>query len=189
MYNDELYHHGILGQKWGVRRFQNPDGSYTPAGQKRYGTGQYTTKKQYQSRLNDVDTAIARNKRDYYDAADLKKTIENKQTKLQAKGKDLNDKQKAKVKELEGKIKESTKNIKAGEKEVKALINKAKKDGYAVTSSATMRSVAKGSDYAAMALGYLAAVPMAALTGFYIVQTGPHIEGTKYKVKQPKVER
>lgn len=32
-----LAHHGILGQKWGVRRFQNPDGSYTSAGRSRYG--------------------------------------------------------------------------------------------------------------------------------------------------------
>lgn len=37
-YNDELYHHGIKGQKWGIRRFQNEDGSLTPAGEKRYGT-------------------------------------------------------------------------------------------------------------------------------------------------------
>lgn len=33
--NNELYHHGILGQKWGVRRFQNEDGSLTPAGKRR----------------------------------------------------------------------------------------------------------------------------------------------------------
>ncbi len=33
----ELYHHGILGQKWGVRRFQNADGSLTPAGKRRLG--------------------------------------------------------------------------------------------------------------------------------------------------------
>lgn len=35
-YTDNLSHHGILGQKWGVRRFQNADGSLTDAGKKRY---------------------------------------------------------------------------------------------------------------------------------------------------------
>jgi hypothetical protein len=36
-YQAELYHHGIKGQRWGVRRYQNADGSLTPAGAKRYG--------------------------------------------------------------------------------------------------------------------------------------------------------
>lgn len=31
-----IYHHGIKGQKWGIRRYQNSDGSLTPAGKKRY---------------------------------------------------------------------------------------------------------------------------------------------------------
>lgn len=34
--NNELYHYGILWQKWGVRRYQNPDGSLTELGRKRY---------------------------------------------------------------------------------------------------------------------------------------------------------
>ena len=34
-----LYHHGIKGQKWGVRRFQNDDGTLTEEGKARYGSG------------------------------------------------------------------------------------------------------------------------------------------------------
>ena len=35
-YSNELAHFGIKGQKWGVRRYQNPDGTWTEAGKKRY---------------------------------------------------------------------------------------------------------------------------------------------------------
>lgn len=35
-YENELYHHGIKGQKWGVRRYQNSDGTLTAAGKRRY---------------------------------------------------------------------------------------------------------------------------------------------------------
>lgn len=35
-----LQHHGIRGMKWGVRRYQNRDGSLTPEGKKRYSDGQ-----------------------------------------------------------------------------------------------------------------------------------------------------
>ena len=38
--DDELYHHGVIGQKRGVRRYQYEDGSLTPAGRERYGVGQ-----------------------------------------------------------------------------------------------------------------------------------------------------
>ena len=45
-YSTELYHHGVKGQRWGIRRYQNPDGSLTPAGKQRYlnSDGSYNSK-------------------------------------------------------------------------------------------------------------------------------------------------
>ena len=42
---NELTHHGIKGMKWGVRRFQNKDGSLTPAGKKRYDDNDIVVRK------------------------------------------------------------------------------------------------------------------------------------------------
>ena len=52
----DLRHHGIKGQKWGVRRFQNSDGSLTAAGRKRYGDGEKG------SSIDDYQNAIKKTK-------------------------------------------------------------------------------------------------------------------------------
>ena len=50
---NELYHHGVLGQKWGVRRYQNKDGSLTMAGKKRICFFKNSLRGKYKDRRDD----------------------------------------------------------------------------------------------------------------------------------------
>ena len=55
-----LVHHGIEGQKWGVRRYQNPDGSLTIEGKKRYSNSDSDS-------LAELEAAKARKMLEFYD--------------------------------------------------------------------------------------------------------------------------
>ena len=68
---NELYHHGIKGQKWGVRRYQNEDGTLTPAGEKRYADQEQHNKWVQDTKANIEFAKTAGNKNDaaYMNAA------------------------------------------------------------------------------------------------------------------------
>lgn len=51
---DELYHHGIKGQRWGIRRYQNPDGTLTEKGKKRYLNPDGSLNKKGQKKFGDT---------------------------------------------------------------------------------------------------------------------------------------
>lgn len=63
-----LEHHGIKGMKWGVRRYQNKDGSYTDEGKRRYGRvgiPKITPKSKYSNLSDaDLDKRISRRKKE-----------------------------------------------------------------------------------------------------------------------------
>lgn len=69
---DELYHHGIKGMKWGVRRYQNKDGSLTSAGKKRYNQNDWSDDAKEASNLKKKSVSQMSN-------AELRKLTERQQ--------------------------------------------------------------------------------------------------------------
>ncbi|MBR2248053.1 MAG: hypothetical protein IJ880_13705 [Bacilli bacterium] len=89
--SDELYHHGILGQRWGRRRFQNEDGSWTPEGRERYGEGGARAKSDVQK----YKAKVAFKTQQY--KADLKSKAQKEKDKRAAKEERVRLKEQAKT--------------------------------------------------------------------------------------------
>ena len=75
---NELYHHGILGQKWGVRRYQNPDGTYTEAGLKHLHKKDVKWAKRNYNKLYNKVYKRSKKEMNYYVKKDLNKRLPKK---------------------------------------------------------------------------------------------------------------
>ena len=93
---DYISHHGILGQKWGVRRFQNPDGTRTAAGKARYNEGGDKPS----NPIKAVGDAIKKHKTDKQRKAALEKARQAKATKA-AEAKSAEEREAERKKALE----------------------------------------------------------------------------------------
>lgn len=80
----ELYHYGIQGQKWGVRRYQNEDGSYTDEGKKRYGVSSDGKMSKEGKRVyradKKIDRAASKAKKNYDKSMELVNTRKEAKT-------------------------------------------------------------------------------------------------------------
>ena len=123
MENNTLVHHGTKGMRWGIRRFQNKDGSLTPLGEKRRSLGET---------LHDYKVASKRKKSlaKARAAREEKKKQELKDQKIAAKREKLIKKGKIKTKDMtDDEIKKRTERLEA-EKRLKQLENETEVKGF-----------------------------------------------------------
>lgn len=128
---NELYHYGIRGMKWGVRRYQNSDGSLTSEGKKRYGYGSENRMKRDLNRLD---------KERGYLQGDINRSQYFKDT-YKAGSKKANA---DKYSKWDSKQKNAIANKKHIEASINAILKNAKDQGITLRSKDVIRDVERG---------------------------------------------
>lgn len=198
-YSDELYHHGIQGMKWGVRRYQNEDGSLTPEGKVRYGSNAET--KTYAKALNSEDKRMAPHKRNLIEATTKRDRLKKKKDSIVAKKtvngiSEISERDTKKIARLDNKIKKQqdvvdreTETLRKSKEYTDKIIETAQSRGYTVRSKEVDRWTVKGSDIvksfvATNTIGVAAALAGSPVTPVFV--PGKSVKGKKYKVNYTK---
>lgn len=129
--SDYLAHHGIKGQKWGVRRYQNEDGTLTEAGKKHQA-------REYQKELNKLEQNQAMRSARTASLGRYNAQLERKIQKKEFRGRDAT-KLKLKQQDATKKMTELTKGYENNRKKLNDLLTKIEADDNYVWRSGYMR--------------------------------------------------
>ena len=195
----ELYHHGVGGMKWGVRRYQNEDGSLTPEGRVHYGYNSET--RRYTKELNRIDRSTIDDKRKLHDSQEEEKRYRSKLDRVIKKNTkngvlNINKKTGDKLHQYQSKINSEINNsefyrkrIEEAKQKADRIISEAESKGYVVDSKDVTRLSITGGDIcdsilATAAVGMASSIAGLPITA--IIVSGQPIQGKKYKVKTIK---
>lgn len=164
---DYLEHHGIKGQKRGIRRYQNEDGSLTTEGRIRYGFSDKTL----QRGLNEQSFANEHNR------------AEAERYKRKAEKREMKGKDSTKYREAEKRYSDAAKK---GDRTVKSMLDTAKKEGYLVKSRTTKAYIPTGAQRSAAIIGGVGFGPIGAIVGTAIASRNAMREMDVYSVRYGK---
>lgn len=179
-----LAHHGIPGMKWGVRRFQNKDGSLTAAGEKRYGAlGKGSSARKMTKHLNKLDAGYANVEARRRSDADVASRHALKANKALAKGNNEKaDKEFAKARKYGERAGQANRAKKTIENLQWRIIAKAAQKGYTTNSDAVKRIGADGKTRVAALFGGVAG--KAVYSGVKKGRNYAEVDGQKFTVSR-----
>lgn len=195
---EHLEHYGIPGMRWGVRRFQNEDGSLTSKGEKRYGvSGTGGSARSMQRHFNKLDAGYANVAAEKNAAMNRVNKYANKALRYSAKKGLMTPEAMAANKKMgkyKNKMRKAAKVAKLSDDRMKAIeslqlriLGKAMEKGYTTKSKAVTRIGNTNKQRALATLNALFGVGGAvggALTGALLTTSGTKVQGQKVKIRK-----